>query len=423
MKKVLIISYYFPPRLEIGAQRFYRLGKYFPQYGWEPVVLTANLPGNPPEGIRVIETDCRDTIGYYKERIGFKSIKGLQEQLGFNVSNEFYCRTWKTKIIERLKEVVSFPDDARGWYNYAIKEGSDIIKKEVIDIMISTSPPVTTHLIANHLKQIFKIPWVADLRDLWTQNHYYHKSKIIKYIEKKLEVKTLKKADALVTVTQPWVNELKMLHKNKHVLCITNGYDPDEMFNYSDKKTGKFSITYTGTLYYGKRDPSLLFNAISELIKENKIDKDSIEVNFYSPKETWLTDYINGHDLNGVVKVHGLIPREQVLVKQRESQLQLLLLWNHKGEKNLYPAKVFEYLAAGRPIIAVGGPRGIIRELIKETNSGRFSNNLTELKQILREYYQEFMVNGEIKSQFNENIHKYSYKLLAKSYADTLNSL
>ena len=288
---------------------------------------------------------------------------------------------------------------------------------------MSTSNPVTSHLIARKLKQKYKIPWIADLRDLWTQNHFYNKFDLIKYFERRLELKTLSDPDALITVTERFADELKILHKNKKVFCVTNGFDEDDSSKLTSKLKNKFIITYTGILYNGKRDPSLLFKVISQLINENIINRNLIEIRFYGPKEDWLADEIKKYNLEGIANFCGFIPREEILEKQKESQILLLLLDSNNKEEGVYPAKIFEYLGARRPIIAFGGQGGIVKELLEKNKAGVFTENFDMLKKIVLNYYKQFTQFGEVRYEGNASIENYSYKLIAKRYSEIINGL
>ncbi len=423
MKKVLIISHPFPPLQAVGSQRFYRLAKYFPKYGWEPVVLTVKRAGKPPNGIKVIETDYKDIVSTIKSKIGFNPKKVFYKQLDIEVSKNFNHLTWKSKIIKFLKEVINFPDDRKRWYRFALKSASECLDKEMIDIIISTSFPVTSHLIARKLKQKYKIPWIADLRDLWTQNPYIDKFSLIKYFERRLEVKTLSNADSLVTVTHPWINTLKELHKNKKIFCVTNGYDDDDFPEITTTLTEKFTITYAGTLYNGKRDPSLLFKILAQLIKEKRVTKELIEIRLYGPKEDWIVEKVKKNNLEDIVNFHGLVPREEVLKNLRESQVLLLLVWNSKNEEGFCPAKIYEYFGSRRPIIAMGWPGSVVKNLLEKTNTGKFADNIDNVRYILLEYYQEFIKYGEVKCRSNRNIENYTYNSITKTYAEILNKL
>jgi len=422
MKKVLIISYLYPPLPTIGAQRPYRLAKYLARWGWEPIVLTAKLPGPPPDGIRVIETGYKDVIANMKSRLGLKPDEGAQKQLGIKISRDFSSATIRSKGINLVKDIIAFPDTRRGWYDFAIESASRFLENEMVDMIISSSYPVTAHLIANTLKAKYRVPWVADFRDLWTQNHYYDKFGLIKAFERRLEIRTLLGADALVTAN-PLAETLSELHPGKKIVCITNGYDSDEFPSVHSELTRKFTVTYTGTLYNGKRDPSMVFEVVRQLINERIIDKNKIEIKFFCRSEDWLEDEIVRHDLGDIVRICDRVPREEALKIQKESQLLLLLRWDKKKEEDIIPGKLFEYFGAGRPIIGVGGRGGAVRDLLETTRAGVYAENASSLRQTLLQYYNEYLDQGYVKNRSNEKIQNYSYEKIAKQYAALLNDI
>lgn len=423
MKKCLLISYYFLPRPGIGSQRPSKLAKYFPEYGWEPIVLTAKLPGKPVDGVRIIETDYKDVLASTKSLFGFDPNESAHEQLKIQITKDFTYSTWKGKAIKLAKDLIAYPDAQRGWCKYAIQAARESLDKEKVDVILSTSSPVTSHIIARELKKEYQIPWVADLRDLWAQNHFYEKDSFIAYFEKRLELKTLSLADAIVTVTPEFAAKLKILYENKKPICITNGYDTDDFMDPPHKLTKKFTITYTGIFYNGKRDPSLLFMALSMLIGENKIDRELVEVRFYGPQQDWLLDDIRKYNLTDIVTLYGSVPRKKALEKQKESQLLLLLLDKDCNEEDVYPAKIFEYFGARRPIVALGGAGGAVKELLDETNAGEFAVDTDALKTILNRHYQQYVTSGIVSCKSNRYIKNYTYKSIAKKYSEILNRI
>jgi glycosyltransferase involved in cell wall biosynthesis len=423
LKKCLLIAYYFPPRPAIGSQRPSKLAKYFPEFGWEPIVLTAKLPGKPPAGMRVIETDYVDILASTKSLLGLNPIKSAHEQLNVRVPKDAVNTTWKSKAIKLTRDIIAYPDIQRSWYKYAIKSARKFLDNEMVDVILSTSSPVTSHIIARELKKVYKIPWIADLRDLWSQNHFNDKSGFIRYFEKQLELKTFALADAIVTVTPPFAEIQKILHKNINVYCITNGYDTDDFAEAQTELTRKFTITYTGIFYNGRRDPSLLFEALSMLINENIIDRKLLEVRFYGPQAAWLSDDIRKYDLKDIVNVYGKVPREKALEKQKESHLLLLLVDKNNNEKDVYPAKIFEYFGAGRPIVAIGGTGGAVNELLEKTNTGEFAADVNALKALLCKHYQQYITTGEVSCNSERIIENYSYKKIASKYSDILNEI
>lgn len=424
IKKVLIIAYGFPPRPTVGSLRLRGLAKYLPEFKWEPTILTATLPSMPDKKFRVIETQYPgDATEIFLKKLHLQSNKEFQKRVKISLSMRE--NTFRNKIINFIKGFLAYPDNRKYWYNFAIKKGDDILSKEKFDIIISSSAPVTSHLIAKKLKIQYNLPWIADLRDLWTQNHNYQYGSLRKILERRLEVKTLDYADVLITVSEPLAKTLGALHYKKPIFAIPNGYDPDEL-NMIDTKislTKEFSITYTGQLYGEKQDPELLLIAVKELIDESIIKSDNIRVIFFGPTQYWLTQEIKKYRLEEVFKQYGTVPREIALKKQRESQILLLLNWNNTREQGVYTSKLFEYLAAKRPILAIGGPKGVVSELLEKTCTGiHLSSDLIMLKKILMKYYKEYKMYGEA-SYFGKKkeIEKYSQYTMAKKFAKVLN--
>lgn len=423
VKKVLLIAFYFPPLDLSGSQRPCGLAKYFPHFGWEPTVLTMRHRGTFPMGIKVIATDYTDRIASVKRLTGFSTSTGIHQQMGIALEKNFNYHSWKSKAIKFFKELIAFPDPEAGWYRHAIESASEFMDKEKMDAIISTSYPVTSHMVAKKLQEKFEVPWIADLRDLWTQNHYYDKYAAVRFFERRLEKKTLSSADALVTISQPLADSLKTMHPGKDVRCVTNGFDSEEFRPVKAVLDKKFSITYTGTLYNGRRDPLMLLEAMAELISERIIDRARTEILFYGPREEWLEGEIDKYGMKDIAKVCGLISREQAIRKQKESQLLLLLLWNDKKEIGVYTGKLFEYLGSRRPILAIGGGNNIVKDLLADTGAGYFAYDKMQLKKIIMQCYREYKGGGEVLYHANGKTEEYSYLSIAGKYSKILNGV
>lgn len=423
MKKVLIITYYFPPRPAIASVRLGGLAKYLPELGWEPVILTATLPGIPDKRFQVAQTFYPgDITARLKKKLRLRPDKGFQEQIRVPLAIREGKRSATSKVSEFIKGAIAYPDDQKGWYPFAVEMGNGLLRKGDFDALISSSSPETVHLIASQLKKEHRLPWIADLRDLWTQNHYYLYGLLRKWFEKKLEVRTLVRADALVTVSKPLADTLSTLHYGKSVFAIPNGFDPDELG--SAPLTKEFTITYTGQLYQGKRDPVLLLKALHRLIAEGMIDPNAVKIRFFGPTQYWLEQEIKSHKLEGIVEQHGMASREVALARQRESQILLLLNWNDPQEQGVYTGKVFEYIAAQRPILAIGGPGGVVKELLEETNAGIHTSRLEDLQRMLLEYYEEYKSTGQVSYNGDkEKIQKYNHREMAKKFAQVLDEV
>jgi hypothetical protein len=423
MKKVLIIAYHFPPRPAVASLRPMGLARYFPQFGWEAVILTAALPGRPDPNFDVIETQYRDCLGFGKKLLRLDS----QSPLIAQAKNKLKVRSERSPldfILAAIGGIIAYPDPQKGWRRFAVEAGKDILRRQDIKAMISSSPPETSHIIAKSLKDEFKIPWVADFRDLWTQNYYYLYGPLRKVIERKLELATISMADALVTVSQPWADDLRSLHRQKPVHSIPNGFDPAEVNTTPGNLTGKFTITYTGNLYPGKQSPEPLFAALRDLITVGSMDASDIEVRFYGPEAGWIDKQAERYGLAGMVRQFGVVPREIVMNKQRESQLLLLLKWNDTKRRGVYTAKIFEYLSARRPVLAVGGFPDVVDRLLDETKAGVSGQTAEEIKVLLLRLYREYRSTGVVSYSGDEaETGKYSHREMAKKFAAILDSL
>lgn len=403
--------------------RFQGLAKYLPEFGWEPVFLTPRLPGTPDERFRVIQTEYpENVIWWFKKKFGLNQDKRIQEHLGIPAAVRESKKSFSNRVETFLRGVILYPNKRRGWCPHGIRAGTELMRNEKIDAIISSSPPEITHITAKELKRRFNVPWVADFRDLWTQFHNYRYGPMRKWFEKKLERRTLCEADALVAVSEPWAKKLERMQPDKKTFVIPNGFDPENA--EPSALTKEFTVTYTGRVYHGKQDPRPFFEALAELIDDGLIDRERVKVRFFGRYQYFLDNDIERYHLQGVATQEGMVPPEEAVQRQRESQVVLLLDWNDPDEEGVYPAKVFEYLAAKRPILAVGGGEGVIHDLITETKAGVHAVDKKTLKQTLKQYYDEYISTGESKYRgMEEEVSKHNQVSMSRKYSDVLNSV
>jgi hypothetical protein len=297
-----------------------------------------------------------------------------------------------------------------------------LAKNEKFDAILSTSPPVSTHLIAARAKTILGCPWAADFRDLWIDDGTPTGG--LDMLHWALEKRTLRSADALITVSDPWADYLHRRYPSKLVVRATNGFDPDEYPSGAAELDSSFSITYTGDLYQGKRNPSLLFEVLAEMIAAGAIRKDVLELNFYGSSDHWLPAAASRFGLADVLRIHGFVPRGESLRRQRESQILLLLGRNVPSDSGCYPGKLFEYLAARRPILALGGLPGVMGELLEQTGAGRHVFAKADLREFLTRAYSEFQTGGQVcYGARPEAVGEYTHSGMAQKISEALDRM
>jgi glycosyltransferase involved in cell wall biosynthesis len=422
MRKVLIIAPSFNQIQNIGSVRLRGLAKYLPHYGWQPTILTAGHSSQLVGNFRVIETPYVDTLTHWKKKLNLNEDKQACEQVEFLKKHKESILL--NKIFDIFEEVFVYPDASIRWYPTAIEEGRKLINEEHFDAIISSSAPVTSHLIAHQLKKESGVPWLADMRDLWTQNHNYKYSRLRKLREERLEVNTLKLADAITTVSAPWSVKLNKLHKSKRISTITNGYDPDLMSN-GNHLSEKFTITYTGKIYRGYQDPEPLFKSLHDLVAEGTINPREVSVNFYGRNLNFLCKEIEKYNLENIIHIKGLIPREEVIQEQRTSQILLLLSWNDPNEKGVIPAKIFEYFTAKRPVLSIGEyGGGEVKKILMETSAGIDLLEIPDIKQEIAKSYREFKERGAVQYRGNQSeVEKYSQIEMTRKFAEILDEI
>lgn len=405
-RKVLMIAHAFPPCHAVGALRAGKFAKYLPELGWQPIVITREWEDKGglevPPGVQIVSTAYSDRLSLFRRgRIRAARESSPQSR---QRTTEPARRSRLHKLASfLLKELLAYPDEAIGWRPHALEAGRRVLRSEDIALIFSTSPPATSHVIAAELQRETGLPWVADFRDLWTQNHYRRHTRLRQAIERRYEVRTLDGAAVLVTVSQPLAEKLRVLHGTP-VDVITNGFDEKDYSDDPPALTPHFSLTYTGQLYAGKRDPSLLFRAVQRLAKAGVIGRTKLSIRFYGPDSEIVRRLARVSGVEDLVSCEGAIPYKAAVRKQRESTALLLLNWDAPKEAGVYTAKVFEYLGARRPILVVPHNDGVVEELMQETGAGVAARTENEITDILAVWYSEYLSTGSVEYHGKEDV-------------------
>jgi glycosyltransferase involved in cell wall biosynthesis len=431
LKKVLILTYYWPPSGGAGVQRWLKFTKYLRDFKFEPVIYTAEDPEYPsiddslmddiPENITVLKTRVREPYKLYKLFTSKK--KGHRINTGF--LNEEKKKGLPEKISVWIRGNWFIPDARKFWITPSSRYLVRYLGENPVDLIVSTGPPHSLHLIALHVAGKTGLPWVADFRDPWTKIDYYRDLHLTRRSDRKhreLEKKVVCTADALTVINREMKEQFKEIGgKNIHV--ITNGFDPEDYDpDTVTERDNKFSLTHIGTIV-PTRNPVKLWKVLSELVQENADFAKDLEIKLVGASDYSVTKSIAESGLdNRVVKIDYL-PHKEAIRVLKSSQVLLLLVNNTPHSKGILTGKLFEYLNAGRPILAIGPSQGEVEYVLEETSTGRLAdfNDGETLKKLILEYYQSYRENKlEINSR---NIDNYSRKTLTGKISGIFNEI
>jgi glycosyltransferase involved in cell wall biosynthesis len=394
------------------------VSKYLPSFGWQPIVIVPRTSNKTAkiDNVRVVETDYQDMISRFLPNS--KSDTDEKKEVDSkNQSNKFV-----SKALSLAGEIFAYPDSMKYWRKPAFEAASEIIENEKIDAILSTSSPVTSHLVAHDLNEKYGIPWAADLRDLWNLNPYINHNPIRRHFEKRLEMKTFKNAAALTTTTELAKKTLQRIHPDKKIVSVVSGFDPEDFkITKQTVESENLTLMYAGSLYSGKRDPSILFDAISQLISENKIDNEKIIVDFYGDTGN-LEELSEKYNIKNNVNIHGRITYPEVLQHQMNADVLLLISWMDESEKIFIPGKIYDCIGCRKPILSIGYKEGSLKELIEKTNIGYHISSVEECKKAVYDYYTKYNEN-ELKYSGNEFADEYSVKNTAKNFSKILEEI
>jgi len=423
MKKVLIITYYWPPAGGSGVQRWLKFTKYLPKYDWKPIVYT---PENPyfevkdeallddiPFESEVWKTPIWEPYTLKDKFFG----KGERSQSAGVISNK---KSLKNKVLNWMRGNVFIPDPKIYWVKPSVKVLLKKIKEEGIEHIVTTGPPHSMHLIGLGLKKAMpNLKWIADFRDPWSEldlldEFHLSKSSIKKH--KKLEREVLETADVTLTVSETWVEDLKRLGGGR-VELITNGYDAAD-FELKPKTNDNFIIGHYGLLNH-LRNPKNLWKALADLCDENTAFNAKLEIHFSGNIDGEVMAEIESYpQLKEKVKQLGYLSHAEVLAEYNKASVLLLLLFNSKSGIGNYPGKIFEYFAAKRSVLAFGPENSDAEKLIEKINTGMyFSYDRKNLKN-------EILALFNNENYFNfESTEKFSREKLTKELSDLLNNI
>jgi hypothetical protein len=395
VKKVLIITYYWPPAGGPGVQRVLKFVKYLPQFGWTPLVLTVasgeypaldlTLEKEIPKICQEFRINAFEPGRLYKRFIGLKD----SEKIPVAVLTEKDLN-WKKRVANWLRLNFFLPDAKIMWKYPAVKEGKRIISEESPDIIFSSSPPPTVHLIARELATSSGLNWVADFRDPWTNIYHYSELKKkwwAKKIDNHLEYSVLTNASKITVVNQGFFNQ----ENQSESVVLPNGFDSEDYKNYSDHNPNdKFTIRYIGSLKPRQYVDSF-FNMLKNLSQEKKY-AESIRLELIGHIYPEVRKEIMEKNIALELNLSGYLDHENAVKRILTADLLLLVIGSSSIADKVFSGKIFEYIMARKPILAYGPIDGAASALLTKTRCGRMFdfNDLKGAYGYLLEYYQRW---------------------------------
>ena len=405
-------------------QRWLKFVKYLPSFDVTPVVYTVKDPDYAVEDeslLSEVSNDVqviRESIWEPNSFLSKINSKEKQKSAGFIDPNPSFIG----RQIQYIRANYFIPDSRKFWIKSSVKKLTSFVQENDIDIMITTGPPHSLHLIGAEIKKRTGLKWLADFRDPWTNIDYFHSLPLTKKSREKhyqMETMVLKQADAVTVVGNSMKKEFS--DRNDQVHVLTNGFDGDTKSKESllDKK---FSICHIGMMN-ADRNPKILWRAIRELIDESEDFRKDLVVKLIGNCDREVYESVSEWKLKHHVSFVAYVPHKDVLNFQRSSQILLLAVNNVPSAKSLITGKIFEYLQSQRPVIGIGPVDGDLADILNETQAGQIIDfeDVKGLKELIKSHYRLFK-SGKLKSKAR-NIDRYHRKHLSKELAEILKSL
>ena len=391
-KKVLIITYYWPPAGGSGVQRWLKFSKYLRDFDIEPVIYTIDNPSYPildksseseiPKDLEIL----KQAIFEPNSMLSFFGGNNKKESAGFLNPNP----TFFGSIIQYIRANYFIPDARKFWIQPSVNFLSNYLENNHIDAIITTGPPHSMHLIGLELKNKLGIKWISDFRDPWTEIDYFQQLPLTKKATKKhhdLEQEVLRKSDMVVVVGETMKE--KFLQHTKRIEVLTNGFDSNEN-SLTQELDQKFSITHVG-LMNSDRNPTILWKVLNEISNTNPNFKNDLRIKLIGKIDDAVIQDLKVFDHNTIETIPYL-DHKDVSKYQASSQVLLLSINEVPSAKGIITGKIFEYLQAKRPILAIGPEDGDAAMILKNTNAGTIIGfkNKTVLKATILNLYKDY---------------------------------
>ncbi len=416
MKKALIITYYWPPGSGPGVQRWLKFCKYLSEYEWEPIVITVKN-GSYPNVDHSLHKDVGASTSVFKTktREPFAVYNFLRGKQGKTVEVSDTLKS-DPKGFEKLAIYIRsnffIPDARKGWNQFAYQQAKEIIKKEKPDLVVTTGPPHSTHLVGLQLQKEFGIRWVADFRDPWTTVYYNQhlirsNASIIK--DKSLEDEVVSSADMVVTTSPGITQELK--ERAKEIVTIPNGFDDTDFQDLSPTTYEKFTLAYVGN-FKANQNVTGLWKTLAMLKEARQISNKNFQLRVTGNVHDSVVSSWTAHGIEELIVQEQFVPHHEAIQHMQNAHLLLLPVPMDENNQSILTGKIFEYLATQRPILAIGPEDGNAATVLAECGKDPMVsyNNISGIAAYFLKYLSLYRVDSDPAQIGNDNHLRYSRK-------------
>ncbi len=434
-KKVLVITYYWPPAGGPGVQRILKFVKYLPNYGWQPVVLTVkngdfvarddSLLSDIPSGISIHKVATVEFYSLYRRLTG----KKRDDTIPIGAFMKSDKDHWKDRLAKWVRTNFFVPDGRIGWIFPAILRGNRLIRKENISAVLSTSPPQSLQLSAMYIAKANKIPWVADFRDPWTETIFYQDLNRLKWMEKldyHLERKVLSAANSVLTVSASIARRFR--EKIDHIACdvLPNGYDDSDFDQIGTSQSyEKFRLAFVGNLK-SNQNPDNLWRSLADVMADNAEFRSDFNLQLTGRIDEAVERKLEEHGLLSHTKIEDYVPHTKAVKKMKEATVLLYVIPDAPENLGVLTGKLFEYLASGRPFLSIGPVAGDAASILQEAGAGPMysPDNYDGIRGRIRDLYRLWKI-GQLHNNCpdTDKVKQYERKLLTEKLANILNQV
>jgi glycosyltransferase involved in cell wall biosynthesis len=434
LRRVLFVSYYFPPIGGIGTERPLAFARRLPQFGWEPVVLTPSEHTIPmlkagagmeiPDGLEVIRIANPDIIFRLKKLAGFNISRNVEDELFGAWMQLDRPRGLKMWTVRAFKNWAYFPDRTIDWYPFLMRAALAQLRSGHFDAIYTSSPPYASAMAGARLQALTGVPWLCDLSDIWTHAFNHMRTGLALQIDKWLERRTLTQARRITVLTKEFADVIggEYPERSDAITVIPHGYDSDALDAVQSEPEEGFTIIYTGYIAYPYTDPTPLFEAIAAL-RDAGEDLSRFKFKYVGGCSDTMRRLADEAGVGELVETVPQVPYNKALALMKGADALLYIQFEPGGEKATY-SKFAQYIGARKPILALAPTPGEADRMLALTNAGRAARNASDVKVILSEWLAEYRSNGRLSYEVDgETARSFNYTERARLLASELDEI